>query len=125
MKGEFMKYLLITLLSMTHFNLFSSQNENKNLLSNNSIFLDKNLGATYIRPNTEIELKNISEPCFYLHLDKSIINFNSTLDYEKMGIEISYLDSNFIYQNKAFKRRFTEKLVFIHPLDKILKFTAI
>ena len=97
-----MKYLLITLLSMTHFNLFSSQNENKNLLSNNSIFLDKNLGATYIRPNTEIELKNISDPCFYLHLDKRIINFNSTLDYEKMGIEISYLDSNYIYQNKSY-----------------------
>ena len=97
-----MIYQVLLTLFITTFCSFSSDNYSENLLSNNYIFLDRNIGATYILPDTEIELKNTTNPFFYLSLDKRITNFNSTLDYEKMGIEILYLDSNFIYQEKSY-----------------------
>ena len=97
-----MIYQVLLTLFITTFCSFSSDNYSENLLSNNYIFLDRNIGATYILPDTEIELKNTTNPFFYLSLDKRITNFNSTLDYEKMGIEILYLDSNFIYQEKRY-----------------------
>ena len=56
MKGDYMIYQVLLTLFITTFCSFSSDNYSENLLSNNYIFLDRNIGATYILPDTEIEV---------------------------------------------------------------------
>lgn len=73
-----------------------------NLLANKDISVDKNLGATYIAPKKEIDISNIDNPSIYLKYDKSLIQISNTIEYEKMGFEISYVDKNKIYQEKSF-----------------------
>ena len=63
-----------------------------NLISNKMIELDKNLGAFYL--NSNVSLSTNSNIYFYFKLDKRLVNISQTIDYEKMGVEISFVDSH-------------------------------
>ena len=88
-----LSYLLVSLLPNPE------SQSTTNLISNKMIELDKNLGAFYL--NSNISLATNSNIYFYYKLDKRLVNISPTIDYEKMGVEISFVDShNLIKEEK-------------------------
>ena len=72
-------------------NLSNNFNNNQeNLLSNEMISLDKNLGAFYVDCNTVLD--EDKETFFYYKLDKRLASISECISYQKMGIEITYID---------------------------------